>query len=148
MGRLSSKYTTNRLDAPHQDRLAPPVNSVEKLDPGPVGRLRASYSLDRCHGTAAVKDRAAVVREARPPKPSSAATSRPAIDCEPLGSQDHGDRSAIPRRIGGDACFATGYFGLRYLVPGYRPQLATRGDRARAVAAAVATLAAALIKAA
>jgi hypothetical protein len=38
--------------------------------------------------------------------------------------------------------------GLRWLVPGYRPQLATRGDRTRAVAAAMATLAAGLRKAA
>jgi transposase-like protein len=38
--------------------------------------------------------------------------------------------------------------GLRWLVPDYRPQLATRGDRTRAVAAAMASLAAGLIKAA
>ena len=41
-----------------------------------------------------------------------------------------------------------GDVGLRCLVPGYRPQSATRGDRTRAVAAAMATLAAGLIKAA
>jgi hypothetical protein len=41
-----------------------------------------------------------------------------------------------------------GDVGLRWLVPGYRPHLATRGDRTRAVAAAMATLAAGLIKAA
>ena len=37
---------------------------------------------------------------------------------------------------------------LRCLVPGYQPRLATRGDRARAVAAAMVTLAAGLNKAA
>jgi hypothetical protein len=37
---------------------------------------------------------------------------------------------------------------LRCLVPGYRPQLATRGDHARAVAAAMVTLAAGLNEAA
>jgi hypothetical protein len=41
-----------------------------------------------------------------------------------------------------------GDVALRCLVPGYRPQLATRGDRARAVAAAMVTLAAGLNKAA
>jgi transposase-like protein len=41
-----------------------------------------------------------------------------------------------------------GDVALRCLVPGYRPQSATRGDRARAVAAAMATLAARLNKAA
>ena len=38
--------------------------------------------------------------------------------------------------------------GLRWLVPGYRPQLATRGDHTRAVAVAMATLASGLMKAA
>jgi transposase, IS6 family len=41
-----------------------------------------------------------------------------------------------------------GDVGLRWLVPGYRPQSATRGDSTRAVAAAMATLAAGLRKAA
>ena len=41
-----------------------------------------------------------------------------------------------------------GDVALCCLVPGYRPQLATRGDHARAVAAAMATLAAGLNKAA
>jgi len=41
-----------------------------------------------------------------------------------------------------------GDVGLRWLVPGYRPQSPTRGDRTRAVSAAMATLAAALRKAA
>jgi transposase-like protein len=40
-----------------------------------------------------------------------------------------------------------GEVGLRWLVPGYPPQLATRGDRTRAVAAAMATQAAELKKA-
>ena len=39
-----------------------------------------------------------------------------------------------------------GYIVLRSLVPGYRPRLATRGDHARAVAAAMVTLAAGLNK--
>ena len=41
-----------------------------------------------------------------------------------------------------------GDVALRCLVPGYRPQLATRGDHARAVATAMVTLAAGLTKAA
>ncbi len=41
-----------------------------------------------------------------------------------------------------------GDVALWCLAPGYRPQLATRGDRARAVAAAMVTLAARLNKAA
>ena len=41
-----------------------------------------------------------------------------------------------------------GDVALRCLVPGYRPQLATHGDHARAVAAAMVTLAAGLTKAA
>ena len=41
-----------------------------------------------------------------------------------------------------------GDVALCCLVPGYRPQLATRGDHARAVAAAMVTLAAGLNKAA
>ncbi len=41
-----------------------------------------------------------------------------------------------------------GDVALRCLVPGYRPQLAIRGDHARAVAAAMVTLAAGLNKAA
>ncbi|HEY8796986.1 MAG TPA: DDE-type integrase/transposase/recombinase, partial [Candidatus Dormibacteraeota bacterium] len=41
-----------------------------------------------------------------------------------------------------------GDVGLRWLVPGYRPQWATRGDHTRAVAVAMATLASGLMKAA
>ena len=41
-----------------------------------------------------------------------------------------------------------GDVALRSLVPGYRPRLATRSDHARAVAAAMVTLAAGLNKAA
>ena len=41
-----------------------------------------------------------------------------------------------------------GDVGLRWLVPGYRPQWATRGDHTRAIAVAMATLASGLMKAA
>jgi len=46
------------------------------------------------------------------------------------------------------AALRRGDIALRCLLPGYRPQLATRGDHARAVATAMVTLAARLNKAA
>jgi len=69
----------------------------------------------------------------------------PAIDLFALAFERIAEHDA---RFEAVQALRRGDVALRCLVPGYRPQSATRGDRARAVAAAMATLAARLNKAA